>query len=140
MKKLVTIVIIAIMTTFIACGPSANEKALKAKLDSIKKADSIAIGTTLVINCDKVNMRTTPSVMGGIKTVLNSGYVCKMIERGPAEKIKDSNDYWYKVSYNGNIGWVFGTFTSLAVSSNASQIIDSWVGSYGDGDGSGVTY
>ena len=138
MRKLLTIAIIAGMTSFVACGPSASEKALKAKLDSIKKADSVAIGTTLIINCDKVNMRTTPSVMGGIKTVLNTGYVCKMIERGPAEMIKGSNDYWYKISYNGDIGWVFGTFTSLAISSNASQIIDSWVGSYGDGDGAGV--
>ena len=42
MKKLLTIIIIAGMTSFMACGPSPKEKALQAKLDSIAKQDSIA--------------------------------------------------------------------------------------------------
>lgn len=43
MKKLLTIIIIAGMTTFLACGPSAKDKAeiQKKLLDSIKKADSV---------------------------------------------------------------------------------------------------
>ena len=48
MKKLLTIIIIAAMTSFMACGPSAKEKALQAKLDSIAKQDSIAKSVQIV--------------------------------------------------------------------------------------------
>ena len=42
MKRLFQLLVIAGMATFIACGPSAEQKAEKAKQDSIRKADSIA--------------------------------------------------------------------------------------------------
>ena len=42
MKKLVQLLVVAGMFSFIACGPSASEKAEKAKQDSIRQADSIA--------------------------------------------------------------------------------------------------
>ena len=42
MKKLVQLLVVAGMASFIACGPSASEKAEKAKQDSIRQADSIA--------------------------------------------------------------------------------------------------
>ncbi|HXC03395.1 MAG TPA: hypothetical protein VNZ86_01510 [Bacteroidia bacterium] len=41
MKKVLSIVAVAGMTAIIACGPSAAEKAEKAKQDSIHKADSV---------------------------------------------------------------------------------------------------
>jgi hypothetical protein len=42
MKKLSQLLVIAGLISFIACGPSAKEKAEKAKQDSIRIADSIA--------------------------------------------------------------------------------------------------
>ncbi len=42
MKNTLLIIIIAGMTTFFSCGPSAKEKALQTKLDSIAKQDSIS--------------------------------------------------------------------------------------------------
>ena len=42
MKKIFTLLLIAGMASFIACGPSAKEKAEAAKQDSIRIADSIA--------------------------------------------------------------------------------------------------
>lgn len=42
MKKLIQLLVVAGMASFIACGPSASEKAEKAKQDSIRQADSIA--------------------------------------------------------------------------------------------------
>jgi len=42
MKKILTIIIIAGMTIFFACGPSAKEKAEKSRRDSIRIVDSIA--------------------------------------------------------------------------------------------------
>ncbi|HXC03396.1 MAG TPA: hypothetical protein VNZ86_01515 [Bacteroidia bacterium] len=41
MKKVLSILAVAGMTAIIACGPSAAEKAEKAKQDSIHKADSV---------------------------------------------------------------------------------------------------
>jgi len=42
MKRLFQLLVLAGLATFVACGPSAAEKAEKAKQDSIRKADSIA--------------------------------------------------------------------------------------------------
>lgn len=42
MKKLFALLVVAGMVAFVACGPSAEEKAKKAQEDSIKMADSVA--------------------------------------------------------------------------------------------------
>ena len=42
MKKLFAMFVVAGMVAFVACGPSAEEKAEKARQDSIRIADSIA--------------------------------------------------------------------------------------------------
>jgi hypothetical protein len=41
MKKLIAMLVVAGMVGFVACGPSAEEKAEKARLDSIALADSL---------------------------------------------------------------------------------------------------
>jgi predicted outer membrane protein len=43
MKTLAQILVIAGLASFVACGPSAEQKAEQARLDSIKVADSIAM-------------------------------------------------------------------------------------------------
>ena len=43
MKKLFGLLMIAGMMSFVACGPSAEELAEKAKQDSIRVADSLAV-------------------------------------------------------------------------------------------------
>jgi uncharacterized protein YcfL len=42
MKKLFAMFVVAGMVGFVACGPSAEEKAAKARQDSIAMADSLA--------------------------------------------------------------------------------------------------
>jgi len=42
MKTLAQILVVAGMATLVACGPSAEQKAEQARLDSIRVADSIA--------------------------------------------------------------------------------------------------
>ncbi len=42
MKKVFAMLVIAGMVGFVACGPSAEEKAEKARQDSITMADSLA--------------------------------------------------------------------------------------------------
>lgn len=43
MKTLAQILVIAGLASFVACGPSAEQKAEQARLDSIRIADSIAM-------------------------------------------------------------------------------------------------
>lgn len=43
MKTLAQILVIAGLASFVACGPSAEQKAEQARLDSIRIADSIAL-------------------------------------------------------------------------------------------------
>jgi hypothetical protein len=58
MKKVFSIIAVAALaTSFVACGPSADEKAkmeaeAKAKEDSIKRADSIANAATMEATVD----------------------------------------------------------------------------------------
>ena len=42
MKRLIQLLVVAGMASFIACGPSASEKAKIAEKDSIRRADSVA--------------------------------------------------------------------------------------------------
>ena len=42
MKKLFAMFVVAGMVAFVACGPSAEENAEKARQDSIAQADSVA--------------------------------------------------------------------------------------------------
>jgi len=42
MKKVFAMFVVAGMVAFVACGPSKEEKAKKAKEDSIRQADSMA--------------------------------------------------------------------------------------------------
>jgi len=43
MKTLSQILVVAGLATLVACGPSAEQKAEKARLDSIRIADSISL-------------------------------------------------------------------------------------------------
>ena len=43
MKKLLSLLVVAGMVTFVACGPSAEKKAEQAKADSTRIADSVSL-------------------------------------------------------------------------------------------------
>ncbi|MFA6949606.1 MAG: hypothetical protein WCQ70_02875 [Lentimicrobiaceae bacterium] len=43
MKKLSSLLVVAGLATLVACGPSAEQKAEQARLDSIRIADSMAL-------------------------------------------------------------------------------------------------
>ncbi len=51
-------------------------------------------------------------------TLINKTNVL-VLEKGPKEKIKDSEDYWYKVKLGDNEGWVFGKYLSRPVPGDA---------------------
>ncbi len=68
----------------------------------------------LSISADQVNVRDLPSVdESKVVFQLNEGDVCTVLRRTDEKmEIKDMNDYWYKIDYNGETGWVYGHHTS----------------------------
>jgi uncharacterized protein YciI len=63
MKRLFQLLVVAGMASFIACGPSAAEKAKIAEQDSIRKADSIAtLKADSIRKTDSVNIINAESL------------------------------------------------------------------------------
>ncbi len=96
--------------------------AQKAKEDAIAGISSPTsnIQSTLIIKGSKVNIRSNPSVLGNVFMQLNSGDICEIIEKGNLENVNGISDYWYKIRFNGQIGWVYGNFTNLSTHSTGS--------------------
>jgi hypothetical protein len=63
MKRLIQLLVVAGMASFIACGPSAAEKAKIAEQDSIRRADSIAtLAADSIRKADSVNIINAESM------------------------------------------------------------------------------
>jgi hypothetical protein len=61
----------------------------------------------LTIEGNDIWVRTKP-LTGEVIFNLNDGDICKIIEKGTEDQIKDQKDFWYKIDFNGKTGWVFG--------------------------------
>jgi hypothetical protein len=68
---------------------------------------------SLIILGNIVNIREKPSTTAKVIFKLKQGDDCILLEKGKSENIGDKTDYWYKINFNGKIGWVFGAYTSL---------------------------
>jgi hypothetical protein len=66
----------------------------------------------LTIEGNQIWVRSTPQT-GEVVMKLNNGTVCKVLEKGEEQIIRGHKDYWYQISINDKIGWVFGAQTSL---------------------------
>lgn len=68
----------------------------------------------LYITSDKVTIHTTPATQNdNVLTSLKEGDMCVVLEKGSVEAIAETEDFWYKVDYEGQEGWVFGYYTSM---------------------------
>lgn len=103
MKKLLTI-IIAGMITFSACGPSAKEKVLQAKLDSIAKQDSIA-KFEQIVSYDFENHGDIKVFIDDLAKAVNSddkNSIAKMINFPLLDKCTDSYSQTPSLRCNDN--------------------------------------
>jgi hypothetical protein len=66
----------------------------------------------LFIHGKEIWVRDSPTT-GKVVMKLNDGDRCKILEKGKAETIRGSADYWYKIEYTEKQGWVFGSQTSV---------------------------
>jgi uncharacterized protein YgiM (DUF1202 family) len=67
----------------------------------------------LYITAQNLNARSeADSEADNVVFQLNEGDICTILERGELASIRNMEDYWYRVSFQGQNGWVFGYFTS----------------------------
>ena len=66
-----------------------------------------------IVSDNTINLKQTPSTPSIVVRGLSNGQVCKILEKGKKATVSGKTDYWYKVSAEGDIGWVFGSFTSI---------------------------
>jgi uncharacterized protein YgiM (DUF1202 family) len=94
---------------------SVFAKTAQAQIDAVDAGSNLS-EDELMITGDNVNVRSAPDTQQDNKIFqLNTGDVCKILERGEMEEIGGKLDYWYRISAKGQNGWVFGTFTSKAL-------------------------
>lgn len=75
---------------------------------------------TLLIEGTDIWIRETPST-GEVVMKLNTGDECEILHKGKSETIRGNFDYWYKIRFNRNVGWVFGSQTSIKQNVNRSK-------------------
>lgn len=73
---------------------------------------ALAADHFLWINGNDIWVRDAPST-GQVVMKLKSGDKCRILEKGKTQTIKDKTDVWYKIDFNGKVGWVFGSQTSV---------------------------
>lgn len=94
---------------------STFAKTAQSQLDAADVSANLS-EDELMIQGENVNVRSAPDVKQENKVFqLNTGDVCRILERGEMDEIGGKLDYWYKISAKGQSGWVFGTFTSKAL-------------------------
>ena len=65
----------------------------------------------LIIIGDQIWVRDRPTD-GKVVMKIDEGTECRILQKGKYEVIKGIPDYWYKIRYRGQEGWVFGSQTT----------------------------
>ncbi|MEL6670612.1 MAG: SH3 domain-containing protein [Bacteroidota bacterium] len=70
----------------------------------------------LMVTTDELNVRSEPDTEeDNIQFQVSTGDVCNIVERGELVKIREMEDYWYLIEFNGQQGWIYGFFTSKKI-------------------------
>lgn len=74
----------------------------------------------LTIIGNQIWIRSEP-ITGEVIFKLDDGTQCELIEKGEQQTINGIQDFWYKIKYDGQEGWVFGSQTSLQQNANVDE-------------------
>ncbi len=71
----------------------------------------------LFIIANKLNVRTSPTIdVENVTFQMEKGQVATIIQKAASrEQVNGMEDYWYKIEYKGQQGWVFGFHTSKRI-------------------------
>ena len=69
----------------------------------------------IIIAASDVNIREEPTTTGKVLTRLQLGQIAKILKKSDEPEIVSADqsvpaNYWYKISFNGQSGWVYGAF------------------------------
>jgi hypothetical protein len=69
----------------------------------------------IIIAASDVNIREEPTTTGKVLTRLQLGQIAKILKKSDKPEIVSADqsvpaNYWYKISFNGQSGWVYGAF------------------------------
>ncbi|HNW97367.1 MAG TPA: SH3 domain-containing protein [Bacteroidales bacterium] len=67
-----------------------------------------------IVSDNMINIRQSPRASSTIIKGVSNGETFKILEKGKQlVTVSGKTDYWYKIKVGGDVGWVFGSFTSL---------------------------
>jgi hypothetical protein len=78
---------------------------------SIEKQKESGINFRLICLTDVVNIRSEPNIKSNVIAKINSGTILEVLkETNITELINDNLGTWFQITYNGNVGFVFGFY------------------------------
>lgn len=103
--------------TQIAENPSFSTSALMPKVkEALSEVPTIPDlpANQLYITADKLNVRSEPDTEAdNVVFQVSQGDILTIRRRGDLATIREMEDYWYEIeNQNGEVGWIFGYFTS----------------------------
>lgn len=115
------IFLLSVILTIVSCN-SGNENNEPANIteaeitdETVQETDDTIISYTrdeLIISGKDIWIRNKP-ITGDVVMKLNTGDLCKILETGEEDQIRDIFDYWYKIEFKDTVGWVFGAQTNV---------------------------
>ncbi len=67
-----------------------------------------------LITSSHLRLRREPTLESDAISTLWRGYVLEILSQTPfMEEAEDMTDYWYRISYDGLQGWVFGGYLDI---------------------------
>ena len=107
-----TIILISMLFFFSGCSGEEEKAALDIPLHS---TPAINLETNWgLITSSHLRLRTEPSLESEAVSTLWRGYVLEILSQTPyTEEVEGMNDYWYRISYDGLQGWVFGGYLTI---------------------------
>ena len=87
----------------------------KSYPSSYNRSETVKISGSLSIKGEYVNIRNKPNIeTGSVLFQLDNSDYCTILGRTNKKHYVNGfgTDYWYKIKYNGSVGWVFGNLTS----------------------------
>jgi hypothetical protein len=91
-------------------GDETDSIALKSDTEETRTISNPLSDRILVIYGENIWVRDKAKT-GKVIMTLNQGDTCKILERGELAVINGQPDYWYKVEFENNQGWLFGSQT-----------------------------
>lgn len=129
MKNIMYIVVFASIFIF---GCKNKEQNNDSKKDDITKTEQnendsntelLGEKEIITIQGNQIWVRSEPSD-GEVVMKLEDGTKCTYLEKGKEETIKGVTDFWYKIEYEGQVGWVFGSQTNFKQKQTTNSIAE----------------